>query len=130
VGQAFVRAVQSGVATRDMYGAQALTDGLMDLWFNDGTHASVHGSYLSALTLFGTLTGQDPSQFGGSEIAAGQLGITALEARLLQRVAADQLGFAAPVPEPGTWALFLAGGALALVRRPRRGAPAGAGATG
>jgi hypothetical protein len=99
-----------------MYAADALSDGLMDLWFNDGTHASVLGSYLSALTLFGSITGLDPAMFGGSEIAARELGISAREARLLQRVASDQLGF---VPEPGSLALMLAGlaGVAATTRR-------------
>ncbi|MBC7941628.1 MAG: PEP-CTERM sorting domain-containing protein, partial [Chitinophagaceae bacterium] len=108
-GQAFRRAVASGVATRDMYGPGATTDGLIDLWFNDGTHASVHGSYLSALTLFGSLTGLDPASLGVANFDAeyGTLGITAAEALLLQRVASEQ--WAAAVPEPGTWALMLAG---------------------
>jgi len=119
VGDAFLRAVTSGVATRDMYAADAATDGLVDLWFNDGTHAAVHGSYLSALTLFGTLTGLDPAMLGAQEIAARDLGISSAEALALQRVASDQLGFAAPVPEPGAWALFVAGLAV-LVWRQRR----------
>lgn len=113
VGQAFMRAVASGVATGDMYAPDALTDGLIDLWFNDGTHAGVLGSYLSALTLFGTLTGLDPALFGAGEIAARDLGISARDALLLQRVASDQLGFAA-VPEPT--GLALAAFALAALR--------------
>ncbi|MDT7838541.1 PEP-CTERM sorting domain-containing protein [Aquabacterium sp. OR-4] len=120
VGQAFLRAVSSGVATRDMYGAGAATDGLIDLWFNDGTHASVAGSYLSALTLFGSLTGLDPAMLGAGEVAARELGLSAAAALQLQRVASDQLGFSAPVPEPGTlalWLLGLAGVGLAAGRR-------------
>jgi hypothetical protein len=121
VGDAFLRAVTTGVATRDLYAANAGTDGLVDLWFNDGTHASVHGSYLSALTLFGTLTGLDPAMFGAGEVAARDLGISAADAVTLQRVASDQLGFAAPVPEPGVWAMFLAGLALLVTRQRRAG---------
>jgi len=104
VGDAFLSAVTSGVATRDMYAADALTDGLVDLWWDDGTHASVHGSYLSALTLFGTLTGLDPAMLGANEVAARDLGISSADARALQRIASAQLGFAV-VPEPSTWAL-------------------------
>jgi hypothetical protein len=105
VGQAFLAAVQSGVATRNLYAGDALTDGLIDLWFNDGTHASVAGSYLSALTSFGTITGLDPAMFGANERAAAALGLSAREALLLQTVASFQLGFRNSVPEPGSLAL-------------------------
>ncbi|MBP6900463.1 MAG: hypothetical protein KBC73_10260 [Burkholderiaceae bacterium] len=124
VGQAFLRAVTSGVATRDLYAADALSDGLIDLWFNDGTHASVAGSYLAALTLFGTITGVDPRSLGAGEIAAADLGLSSTEASALQAVAAAQLGFTAPVPEPGSWALMLGGLLLLPVLLPalrRRG---------
>ena len=122
VGQAFMRAIADGLATADMYGPDAQSDGLMDLWFNDGTHASVLGSYLSALTLFGTLTGLDPASFGQGEVAARELGISAREAALLQRVASDQLGFApAAVPEPvGLLPLALALGLAATAAARRR----------
>ncbi len=106
VGEAFMLAVSSGVATRDMWAADAATDGLIDLWFDDGTHASKYGSYLSALTLFGPTTGVNPWSLGADEIAARDLGISSTDARTLQRVAALQLGF--DVPAPGTLSLALA----------------------
>jgi hypothetical protein len=97
VGEAFMRAVTSGVATRDMWADDAATDGLIDLWFDDGTHASKYGSYLSALTLFGTLTGIDPWAFGANEQAAADLGISPNDALQLQKVASEQL-YASGVP--------------------------------
>ena len=111
VGQAFLAAVQAGLATRNLYAADALTDDLLDLWFNDGTHASVAGSYLSALTNFGALTGLDPAMFGGAERAARELGLSTRDAVLLQAVASYQTGFRASVPEPASLGLA----ALALL---------------
>lgn len=110
VGDAFMRAVNAGIATANMYAPNALTDGLIDLWWDDGTHASKWGSYLSALTLFGTITGVDPKSLGAAEIAAHDLGISAADAVALQRIASLELGFAASaVPEPATWMLTLLG---------------------
>ncbi|NRF70877.1 hypothetical protein HLB44_28115 [Aquincola sp. S2] len=122
VGDAFLRAVTEGVATRNMYAPGAASDGLIDLWFDDGTHASRHGSYLSALTLFGTLTGLDPLSLGAGEIAAFELGIRAADARALQRIASEQLGFVQAVPEPGGAGMALSAlliAALVLRRRAR-----------
>jgi hypothetical protein len=123
VGEAFLAAVQAGVATRDMYAPNALTDGLIDLWFDDGTHASKWGSYLSALTLFGSLTGLNPQMFGAGELAAMELGISAADALVLQHVAAAQLGFTTPIPEPASMMLALFGlgvvGVAARRRLPR-----------
>lgn len=98
VGQAFMRAIADGVATADLYAPDAGSDGLLDLWFNDGTHASVHGSYLSALTLFGRVTGVNPFSLGAGEIAARELGISAADAVALQRIPALELGFGVPLP--------------------------------
>jgi hypothetical protein len=116
VGDAFLLAVQLGFATRDMFAPDALTDGLIDLWFDDGTHASKWGSYLSALTIYGTVTGRDPRWFGRGEQAAADLGIDPRDAILLQRVAALTLGY--PVPTPAALPLFLLGiAALGTLRR-------------
>jgi hypothetical protein len=119
VGEAFLLAVQKGSATRNMFAPDALTDGLIDLWHDDGTHASKWGSYLSALTLFGTITGLDPQRFNGRENAARDLGIAPAEAEALQLIAALTLGFA-QVPGPAALPLFLAGlAALGAMRRLR-----------
>jgi len=93
VGAAFLAAVQGGTATRDPYAPDAGTDGKVDLWWDDNLHASKYGSYLSALTLFGTITGLDPRSLGATEHAAADLGITSAEAAALQGVAAATLGF-------------------------------------
>ena len=119
VGDAFMLAIAMGVASANHYAPDA---GLVDLWWDDGTHASKYGSYLSALTLFGTLTGLDPASLGAGEVAARDLGIAGRDAELLQRVASLQLGFepANAVPEPASLALCLAAGVAALAVRRRR----------
>jgi hypothetical protein len=125
VGDAFQRAVNEGlVLGSGFYDAQGVylepSDGTMNLWWLDRTHASKYGSYLSALTLFGSITGLDPQSLGAGEQAAFDLGISASQARALQRVAALELGFAAQVPEPGTGGLLAAGLATLAVLARRR----------
>ena len=123
VGDAFMLAVQMGLATRDPYAANAASDGLIDLWWDDKLHASKYGSYLSGLTLFGQITGLDPRSLGAGEQAAFDLGISTEDALALQRVASLQLGFAvAAVPEPSTLLLTTLG--LGLVGWGRRRAKA------
>jgi hypothetical protein len=94
VGAAFLLAVQNGTAMRDPYAPDAGADGKVDLWWDDNLHASKYGSYLSGLTLFGTLTGLDPRSLGAAEHVAADLGITQAEAAALQAVAAATLGLA------------------------------------
>lgn len=123
-GEAFQMALDLGLAKSDgFYDANGVytlpqAGDLMNLWWNDYLHASKYGSYLSALVQFGSITGLDPNSLGANEIAAFDLGISQSDALTLQHIASAQLGFPAPVPEPATWAMALAGlGALALKRR-------------
>lgn len=89
VGEAFLRAVQQGVAQRNPYVPQGHG---VDLWWpEDRFHPSAHGAYLSALVLFGALTRIDPASFGANERAAAELHIGHPHAQRLQRVAAEQL---------------------------------------
>ncbi|APV50535.1 hypothetical protein BWI17_13040 [Betaproteobacteria bacterium GR16-43] len=103
VGDAFLRAVQEGFAMRDPYVPEP---GKINLWFTeDNFHPSKHGSYLSALVHFATLTGLDPTTLGSGELAAADLGITPVEATELQLAArlavlpkAPSIGVATPGP--------------------------------
>ncbi len=94
----------------------------LDLWWDDGLHASKYGSYLDALVQFGTITGLDPLSLGANESAAQSLGISSTDAVFLERLAAEDLGMPlAAVPEPGNAGLMAAALAgLACVAR-RRG---------
>jgi hypothetical protein len=51
----------------------------------------VHGYYLEALVIFGSVTGYDPRRLGGKEQVAAQLGITPAQAIALQRIAFETL---------------------------------------
>src|SRR3546814_2433784 len=48
--------------------------GQLDLWAYDHYHASVAGTYLSALVTFGSVTGIDPTKLGPREKGADELG--------------------------------------------------------
>jgi hypothetical protein len=95
VGDAFQLAVdQKVVKSSNFYNAAGVYDNsgtLMDLWWLDRTHASVHGSYLAALTMFAKITGIDPTTLGGDEVAAKELGISKNDAITLQRIARDSV---------------------------------------
>jgi hypothetical protein len=89
VGEAWTRAMHTGVADANPY------DGIeaekLNLWTYDHYHASVAGSYLEALVVFGGLTGRDPRSLGDVECSAFELGLSRAQARALQQVAFDQL---------------------------------------
>jgi hypothetical protein len=97
VGDAFQRAVDTGIAkgdgfyTADGVYATAVPQDKINLWWDDYLHASKYGSYLSALVIFGKLTGINPASFGANEKAAADLGIGPGDAVKLQQVAWDQL---------------------------------------
>lgn len=125
-GDAWVRAIQDGVAQRNPYlatepaGQVNLWDGPADLvaaccTTPIGYHPSKYGAYLSALVLFDTITGADAQAFGGAERAAAALGFDPGIAMSLQAEAA------ATVPEPAA-AMLLLPGLLGLAALRRRGA--------
>ncbi len=89
VGEAFTRAIQSGVADANPY--DGIEAGKLDLWTYDNYHASTHGYYLEALVIFGSVTGRDPRSLGENECSAYELGLSRPEARSLQQIAFDQL---------------------------------------
>ena len=95
VGEAWTRAIQSGLADANPYdGVEA---GKLNLWTYDHYHASTHGYYLEALVIFGRLTGRDPRSLGENECAAYELGLSRPDARSLQQVAFDQLAAEGPI---------------------------------
>ena len=89
VGQAFNRAIETGLATPNPYKGEG--PGQIDLWAFDNYHASAFGYYLEALVAFGAITGKDPLSLGAGETAAKELGFSPAQATALQQVAHDQL---------------------------------------
>lgn len=103
VGLAWNRAIETGFADGNPY--DGIGAGQVNLWGPDSYHGSKYGYYLEALTVFGDITGLDPRSLGSNEYVARELGITAIEAAAMQRIAYDQLR-ASSVPEPSTVALL------------------------
>jgi hypothetical protein len=89
VGQAWLRAMQAGIADPNPYDGVAF--GQLNLWTHDHYHASNHGYYLEALMIFGDLTGLDPRSLGPNERVAVELGFANAQTTALQRVAAEEL---------------------------------------
>ncbi len=99
VGEAFIRAMQAGMADPNPY--DGLAPGTVDLWTTDHYHASAHGYYLEALVIFGALTGRDPRSLGDAECSGFELGFSRPQVQALQQVAFDQLAAAGTVqPAP------------------------------
>ena len=106
VGDAWLRAITAGVATRNPYTPDPSK---INLWATDQVHASKWGSYLSALVLFYQMTNVDPRTLGAAEQAAVDLGITPADAVALQLIAYQQ------VAAPSTATAFTPGN-VAVVR--------------
>lgn len=88
-GEAFNRAIRTGVALSDPYAGQ--NGPKIDLWAVDHYHASTWGYYLEALMVFGKVTRRDPRSLGPRETAAAELGVSPEQAAALQQIAHDQL---------------------------------------
>jgi hypothetical protein len=92
VGDAFMRAVNTGVAAPNTYSPGSL----VDLWGLDHYHASRAGYYLSALVHFGMVSGKSPKLGYSAAGAAAGLGLSSATALALQQVAHDSIVPAAP----------------------------------
>ncbi len=121
VGGAWSDAIAAGLAVSNPY--NPIPPDQINLWGADRYHASVYGSYLSALVQFGTITGRDPRRLGGDETVAVTFGFTSAHTSALQAIAYQRLvssGIIA-VPEPSTWAMLICGfGITGLSMRRRR----------
>ena len=89
VGDAWLRAIQAGVAQADP--SLPSQDDKIDLWGADDHHPSAEGAYLSALVLFQRITGKDAQSLGPGEQAAADLGIDPADAATLRRIASEQI---------------------------------------
>jgi len=91
VGEGFMEAVNEGVADLNPY--DGISPGTFDLWYSDYKHPSIYGSYLSAATFYGLLTGIDPRTLSAEgNTAAADLGITPAQAATLNRIAYEFTG--------------------------------------
>ena len=119
-GDAWNLAMSTGYADTNPY--NGIDAGKRNLWAADSYHASLYGSYLEGLTVFGNITGLDPRSLGANELAAKSLDISADDAAAMQNLAYQTLAVAA-VPEPSTYLMMglgLAG--LGLWQRRRQAA--------
>lgn len=100
VGEAWNLAIRHNLADANPY--DGISPGQINLWTHDSHHASAYGYYLSALMIFGDVTGRDPRMLGKDERAALELGFSSEQAEALQQIAYEELtsikGRAALVP--------------------------------
>jgi len=89
VGEAWVRAIQQGIAAPNPY--QGIGSGKLDLWTYDNYHASTYGYYLDALVVFGNVTGLDPRSLGANECTGYELGLSREQVSAFEQVAFEQL---------------------------------------
>lgn len=89
VGQAWVRAMDTGVA--DKNSLDGVDAGKLNLWTYDNYHASTAGYYLKGLVVYGALTQRDPRSLGGNECSGFELGLSVPQIKALQQVAFEQL---------------------------------------
>ena len=89
VGDAWIRAIQAGVADANPY--DGIDAGKVDLWTYDHYHASIYGYYLETLVVFGSITGLDPRSLGENECSGYELGLSRPQVAALEQVAFDQL---------------------------------------
>jgi hypothetical protein len=115
VGDAWLNAITTGVATRNPYTPDPAK---INLWNVDYVHPSTGGSYLSACVLFYKLTGVDPRTLGGTEQAAAALGLTPAQAIALQGVAYQQVNVVvtAPTTTPATTSVPFTPGNVVVAR--------------
>ncbi|KAH7101793.1 hypothetical protein BKA62DRAFT_702306 [Auriculariales sp. MPI-PUGE-AT-0066] len=84
VGDSFMKAIKNGVADVNPY--NGIAKGKVNLWADDHYHASKYGSYLSACTIFATVTGRNPIAIvNGKGSTAAKLGVEASIATKLQK---------------------------------------------
>lgn len=95
VGEAWLRAMQTGVADANPY--DGVDAGKVNLWTYDNYHASTYGYYLEALVVFGSITGRDPRSLGENECSGFELGLSPVQVAALEQVAYDQLAAAGPI---------------------------------
>ncbi|MBB5352786.1 hypothetical protein HNR46_003034 [Haloferula luteola] len=89
VGEAWNRAFAAGVADDNPY--DGISFGEVGLWAWDHYHASIYGSYLEALVMFGDVSGLDVRSFGGAETVAMEMGFPADLTKTFQRLAFEEL---------------------------------------